>query len=85
MRAMLFRKEGCIFRAFFNYDVIFYIFRDIEDYLKNLSTRKVVLYNCKLYKTQGVLNMKTWFEKAVGHFIIFPNSTNSFYKDITVL
>ena len=29
-----------ISRAFLNYDVIFYAFRDIKDHLKNFSTRK---------------------------------------------
>ena len=32
-----------------NCDVIFHTFRDIKDYLKNLSTIKVVLYNCNCF------------------------------------
>ena len=50
MRTMLFRKRNIyISRAFLNYDVIFCTVRDIKDYLKNLSMRKVVLYNCKYF------------------------------------
>ena len=30
-------EEKHISKAFLNYDVIFYTFRDIKDYLKNLS------------------------------------------------
>ena len=40
-------KEIYIAKAFLNYDVISYTFRDIKDDLKNLSTRKVVLTKCK--------------------------------------
>ena len=32
-------KEKNISRAFLNYDVIFYTFQDIKDYLKKLSMR----------------------------------------------
>ena len=42
-------EERYISRAFLNYDVIFYTFQDIKDYLKNLSTRKRVSYNCKYF------------------------------------
>ena len=47
MRTILFRKKYIyISRAFFNY-VIFYTFQDTKGYLKNLSMRKVILYNSK--------------------------------------
>ena len=38
-----------MFRTFFNYVVISYTLRDIKDDMKNLSMRKVVLYNWKCF------------------------------------
>ena len=38
---------------FLNYDVIFYTFLDIKDYLKNLSTTQVVYIIAKFEKTLG--------------------------------
>ena len=36
------QKERYISRAFSNYDVVFHTFRDIKDYLKNMSTSNEV-------------------------------------------
>ena len=43
------QKKKDITLTFFNHDIIFYTFRDIKHYLKNLSSRKVVLYNRKYF------------------------------------
>ena len=40
-------KERYISRTFLNYKVVYTTFWDIKDYLKNLSSKKVVLYNCQ--------------------------------------
>ena len=77
-------KERYIFRAFLNFDVILYIFRDIKEYLKNLFTRKVVLYNCKYFNEYSI-KYENFILKGSGEFfLIFTNSTNSFYRNITV-
>ena len=82
MRKMLFWKQKYISRALLSYDVIFYTFQDIKDYLKNLSMRKVVSYNCKYFNEH---DMKHDLKKLWGNFIIFSNRANSSYKNITVL
>ena len=43
------KKDMIIILTFFNHDIIFYTFRDIKHYFENLSSRKVVLYNCKYF------------------------------------
>ena len=55
-------------RAVLNYDVNFYAFRDIKDSLNNFSIRKVVLNNNGKYFDEYWMNMRTWFEKALGEF-----------------